>query len=56
MREAMEKTFPPSQRARECVYLVTHFTYIHGMGDHYAGKTCAGDEAILPKQTDEGGA
>ncbi|MBP3409704.1 MAG: hypothetical protein J6M10_01795 [Clostridia bacterium] len=56
MREAMEKTFPPSQRARECVYPVTYFTYIHDMGDHFVGITHAGDEAILPKQTDEGGA
>ena len=56
MREAMEKTFPPDQRARKCVYPVMYFTYIHDMGDHFVGITHAGDEVILPKQTDEGGA
>ena len=56
MREAMEKTFPPDKRTRKCVYPVTYFTYIHDMGDHFVGITHAGDEVILPKQTDEGGA
>lgn len=56
MGEDTEKTSPQHPKARADVYPVTYFTYIHDMGDHFAGITHAGDEVILPKQTDEGGA
>ena len=51
----MEKT-PKFPKARHLEPTMMYFAYVHDMGDHYVGKTYAGDEVILPKQTDEGGA
>lgn len=47
---------PRFLRSRHLEPSAMYFTYIHDMGDHFVGVTHTGDEVILPKQTDEGGA
>lgn len=56
MGKDTEEIPPPHPNEKDNMYPVMYFTYIHDMGDHFVGITHAGDEVILPKQTDEGGA